>query len=517
MSCMDIDAQGLALTAQRIAQLGRSRGEGANLFNRQDPDVALGYYVKQEDGVLSLSQAGSSKYHATGWIPVRPGMTYARGNVSGQWAFYTANRTFIAGGTNSQMLAPAGAAFLRVSVLRTAWEKYWLGISGTITSWKPFNGGPPGLSNPFGPLRRTRYLLQKRALGEAAQLVITVAGDSYSQAAARWVQGFTEQLAARYGDAGGGWVGFGFYSAGTTPYAIAGNQPGGVNGNARPSLYPVKYAGSMVASYNNTVSPDLSLITLSSAGDAVEVGFPAAPVLSGVDLLFVGTAAGVIRYSWNGGSTWSANVAVQGTVGALQTVALTGFPAGAGTLRIERVAGSPKLCGVNLKSAASGVRVNKIAGSGSQAGSWRNQNAAQWQAGLTAIGADLFIYMDGPNSQSSNIVQSQWGGYVDDLLLTRVRGVLPGADILLATPPENQRTTNTVPIAAYANEAMLRSIQNGYACLDLQPAFGDGGNPDVYGSAGAMPLFNADNLHPEPSTGGRLMMAEFLRAVTGGV
>lgn len=489
---------------------------GANLFNRHDPDVALGYYVMQENGNLNLSLSGGSKYHASGWIPVQPGVTYARGDLYGQFSFYDSARTFLMGGSTATMTAPPGAAFLRVSIRRDAWESYWLGVSGTISGWKPFGDGTaPVKPNPFGNLRRTRYLLQKRALGEAAQAIITVAGDSYSQNASRWVQGFAEQMVARYGDAGGGWVGFGFYSAGTTPYALGGNQPIGVNGNARASLYPVKYAGSMVASYNSTVSPDLALITLSTAGDAVEVGFPAAPVLSGVDLLFVGTADGVIRYSWDGGSTWSANVNVQGTVGTLQSEALTGFPAGAGTLRIERVSGSPKLCGVNLKSGVSGVRVNKIAGSGSQAASWRDQNAAQWQAGLMAIGADLFVYMDGPNSQSSNITQEAWGGYVDELLATRVRGALPGCDILLATPPENQRTTNSVPIAAYAAEAMLRSVRNGYACLDLQPAFGDGGNPEVYGSAGAIPLFNADNLHPDPSTGGRLMLSEFLRAIQG--
>ncbi len=79
---------------------------------------------------------------------------------------------------------------------------------------------------------------------------------------------------------------------------------------------------------------------------------------------------------------------------------------------------------------------------------------------------------------------------------------------------ENQRTDNRQAIAAYAQKAALRAVRRGYAYLDLQPACGDGGNPEAYGLGGAIPLFNADSLHPEPSTGGRLLMSEFLRAIS---
>lgn len=84
----------------------------------------------------------------------------------------------------------------------------------------------------------------KRALPtpENVQLVINAGGDSYTHNRSRWIQGFTEYLVSKFGDAGGGWCGFGFLNSGNVAPWTTGNQPSFLNGNAR-STYPTKVFG----------------------------------------------------------------------------------------------------------------------------------------------------------------------------------------------------------------------------------------------------------------------------------
>jgi len=188
------------------------------------------------------------------------------------------------------------------------------------------------------------------------------------------------------------------------------------------------------------------------------------------------------------------------------------MPAGAGTLKIEWVSGTVKLCGVNLKSASPGVRVNKLAATGSSISSWANAPAAQFEAAFAALSAHLFIYMDGTNSQNGAMSAATWGGHLQTIF-NRVKSASPSIDILFTTPPENQRTTNAVAMSAYATEARKRALSLRFAFNDTQDAFGDASNPTEYGSSGAVPLFASDLIHPEPTTGGRALMAEILKCV----
>ena len=162
--------------------------------------------------------------------------------------------------------------------------------------------------------------------------------------------------------------------------------------------------------------------------------------------------------------------------------------------------------------APNGVVVHKIAGSGSQVYGWSQMDATSWQTGLAALAPDAFVYMDGPNSQTSNVPPGLWGDYLD-ILMSRARAAIPGIDILIATPPENIRTTNRVSILSYAWEARIRAARNRYAYLDHQPAWGDGGNSYEYGADGDASLFNPDGLHPEPGSGGLLLCSEFMRTI----
>lgn len=497
--------------ARDSAQAVTPRFAGANLFDPNDKDFAPGYYVNGSGAVL-LSNSGSTAYNITGYINLTRGVQYYRSNLDGPVAYYDANFAFLNTETTGLNIItpPTGAAYMRVTFRRTEYSKYYIGINGTVSAGAPqlrpspvpFSSRPDTINPQW--LARTHMLLTRRAFTppEAVQAILNFSGDSFTQGIF-YTERLANSLVALYGDAGGGYTGFGFATPATLPYVIGGSQPVSINGNARRALYPVRFAGSMTSNYNSAPTPDLSTVVMATAGDAVEVGVPSAPVISAVDLFYVGTADGVIRYSWDGGTTWSANINVQGTVGNLGITALTGFPNGAaGTLRIERVSGTVALGGVNLKSAAPGVRVNKIAGAGANANTWQAQNAAQWQTGLASIGGDLFVWSDGPNSQNLPLAPGQWAVYVS-FLAQRVHAATPASDLLFFTPPETKIAAQ-MPILAYDQQAAQIAYTQGFAYFPMQPFFGDPSNPSVYLSGGARPMIGSDGVHIDINTGGPL-------------
>lgn len=509
-----------------------------NLFNPDDPDVQSGYYVKWNNGTI----AANALYAVTGFVPIEEGEEYTL-SYSHQRAFYTAAKAYISGtnsGNPATFTAPAGAAFARFTMPVGGVGAFQVERGDTATVYEayyspriPFESLPPSIEfvgarldgttttdgaplwNPYRPelLRHCRYRLMKRLLGESAQLVISAAGDSFTHNTSRWIGPFTSYLTAKYGDAGGGWSGFGFaISAGQSGPWSAGNQPSFKQGNARPTTYPMTLYGLLTSTYSSTASasPDLATVTMTQAGDYITQAIPALPVHNGCDLVFIGTADGVIRYRWGSGSWTTVNV--QGTVNQAQKVALnTGLPSGAGTLTVEWVAGVVKLCGVNLLSTADGVRVNKLACTGSNIAQWANAPADEWERALGHLGHHMFIYMDGTNSQAGNMGRDTWGGHLDTIV-SRVRAATPGLDVLIATPPENQRGFAT-SMTVYATEARNRAHAGRFTFNDMQDVFGDPFDPGEYAFDGDLPLFNSDLTHPEPATGGRSLTVEFLKCV----
>lgn len=355
-------------------------------------------------------------------------------------------------------------------------------------------------------LRTAHWKMIALDLGDTQQLNIAAVGDSYTQNAARYTGPLATYLTGRYGDGGGGWTGYGFFSAGSPPYVIAGAQPAGVNGNARPTSYALKFRGVWVCTYNNSPSPDCAHITSSTAGDMIQRTVPASPNHSALRVHFLGTADGVVRHRVDGGSWTTQNV--QGTIGALQMfdIALT---AGAHTVEIEVVSGTVSLCGDNALSSATGVRLHKLGGSGSSVNSWWNQNAASQQTGWADLTPDIFWVMEAGNSQSNAIAPATWISRWSDLV-GRMRTASPLADILMVGTIEliGRDAPTYTPIADYAAQARQFAWTNDYAFLSLQDYFG--ADKTTYASTSPRPLLNADGLHPEPPTGGRLMVAAML-------
>ena len=379
-------------------------------------------------------------------------------------------------------------------------------LNDRLSSVVDVNGAPTTAVINREALRVAHRKLLSLEFGEAAQLNIAFVGDSYTQSAGRYSGTIATLMAAQFGDGGGGWTGYGFFVPNTPPYVIGGSQPSGVNGNARPHLYDLDFKGSWVASYNNSVSPDLAHITSSTAGDLIRRTVPTTPDHTALRVLFIGTSNGVVRSRVDGGS-WSSHD-TQGTVGAIGTfdVALT---SGAHTVEVEVVSGTVSLCGDIALSSASGVRVHKLGGSGANVSNWWTPDTTQRIAGWSLLDVDTFVWMEAPNSQGAGISPTTWIDRWDDLM-DRMRAAAPGCDIGIISGPElplRDAPAYTL-IAEYASTARAYAFTNSLPHLNLQHAFG----PDktVYASTGTAPLFNADGIHPEPATGGRLMASEIM-------
>lgn len=525
-----IDAVGGDPSARRAA-----KPNAKNLLDINAQDTVRGRYVDYLDGIEKTNYT----YCASGFIPCVAGQAYYRswfpasnsqpaGIFAGQIAFYDQNKVFISGlqgGSTATWVAPTNAWFQRVSIPVANWMSAQIEEGTAATAWVPANADePPKRDEIYQPwaLRQTRYRLAKLSLPtpEAAQLVINLVGDSYFHNRERVTQAFTEYMTNRFGDAGGGWCGFGFLNSGNVAPWTSGNQPSFLNGNARPT-YATRLYGSISSTYYTEATADIASVTLSASGHAIEQDFPASPAISAIQLHYIATGSGSIRYTLNGGSTWT-TLSLTGTAGATTVVnlSLTGLSQ-PGTLRIEWVSGSCKIDGVDIKSAANGVRVNKLAATGSTVNGWTAVSVNGFQTSFSALGGHLTILIDGTNSQAASTSGATWAARVRTMI-GRFRGdtstfTAPAngtaMDVMIVTPPENQRAGNTVPIAEYAFQARRLAYTLRTCFVDLQFAFGDFATPLDYGSSGSVPLYNADLTHPEPPIGGRLMLSPVIKAM----
>lgn len=372
-------------------------------------------------------------------------------------------------------------------------------------------------------LRETRMRLRAIKNGTAMQLVINLIGDSWV-AGDYWSPNFAKVLQTEYGMAGVGFVGFGFYANNQAlPFVEGGNQPsqGGpstVDGNVRPDLVakPIFIgtwnSGPATApatgnglGYNrgSSAQPNLSYAESTTVGDRIKVTFPAGHDSSRI--FYWGSVAGSFRYSWNDGTTWQTTISYAGASGAL-SAALANTPTGAATLILEVVSGTVQLGGVDLKSSASGVRVNKLCASGSASNSWSlaASSNSQWRSRINELGAKLHIIGLQTNDQGAGFDPD--AAYTTQMgnIITALRLADPYCDILLTSPPENQRVANAFPMSRYT--AATRALANAQNCAHLDHQFNFGVLPADYAWANAARQWmNSDLIHPVTATGGAIL------------
>jgi hypothetical protein len=506
-----------AVTVPKTGWLTR----GKNLFNPDDSEFLVGSYISSDSGVHA-----NAAYCASGKIYVTPGQQYvATGtNMLRFITAYDANGNAVPAyaGTNVDgFTAPASG----VSYYRITTYTYFVGAlqieAGAIsTEYEPFRYamdplvyvGPPASSYTdllnLSAMRHVALFRSRRdaGIGTTDRLNIIAIGDSYTQSYDRWTGKAVAKLVADYGDGGGGWTGYGFFAAETPPYVLGASQPSGINGNVRPASYTLRYAGSWVCSYATGVGPDLAYVSSATAGNQIERTVPASPEHTALRVLYVATVDGVVRYQVDGGG-WS-NENVQGTVGNIGhfDVALT---AGAHTIVVEVVSGTVRLCGDVALSAAPGVTLSGCGCSGSRVGQWIVPAAAQQEAAFALLSPDVFVIMDGTNSQGADIAYDVWRTDMATMIdRFRVSGSWP--DVLVVMPPENERGLYNA-MHLYSEQGASLAIERGITYLNLQAAFGAA--PADYASTSSFPLFAADGIHPDTTNGGRVMELAIRRAL----
>lgn len=498
--------------------LGSYAQQSTDLFKIDDPNNVYFSYVNPSTGVIS----SANTLHLTGFIPVQQGAYYVAPApvLSNRRAYYDINLNFISGvydfGT-SAFAVPSGTgiAYVRFTVPIANWETCKIfQRSYALLTFDPVSPRLERDDELRWMLRWSHSILAGIAFGGSGQLIINMAGDSYTQGALHYVTPFTNYLVSKFGDAGGGWSSCGFLTGGTPPWTV-GNQPTYLNGNARPTTYAVYAYGNISGNYFTENTADLASASFTQSGDAVEFNFPASPTISGIDLHWIGTGAGSIRYGFGTGAnpvtpgSWT-TLSVSGTSGVtvVTALSLTGMTQ-AGTLRIEWVSGTAKLSGVNYKSTANGVRINKLAATGSTISPWASISAnSNFVTSYSALGGQLFTYMDGPNDQGG-LTYAQWGNYLSQIA-ANIRVASPSSDIFIVVPPENARTTNIYAISGYSVYA--RNVALALRCAYKNIRFGDAGNTAEYNYNGTIPLLNSDSLHPN-TAGGYIIAAELLRSI----
>lgn len=341
-------------------------------------------------------------------------------------------------------------------------------------------------------LRETRQRLRKLDLGESAQLVVASIGDSWTHNRERWTKPTANSLIAEYGDAGPGWTGFADLTGAL------------LNGNVDSSRVGVTFSGTWnkASGYYNTASPDLGRAYSSAAGSRITVTGPAG--CSAVRLFYIAGSA-ALRYRWDAGTWVDLDLSGSGTLIA----DLASVPSTAWTLDLEVVSGTVSLCGCDIQMTSDGVRWHKLGATGSRTAQWVAVNDAQWSGAFAQLAPNLVVIMHGTNDQDQ-YPAATYGANLTELI-SRVRDAVPLADVLLIAPCENGRS-NTIPMAEYADEMYRVAQQQRCAFMDLQYLFGD--EFSQYASTSPRNWFNADLIHPEPSTGGRVIADAAIRLIT---
>ena len=494
-----------------------------NLFDWQAALVQDGKF----QGATGVAAANAT-YFISDFIAVTPGQTYSWGfgerGARTVTAYDATGAAVAASGSDVQVTSwtcPTGITAIKFTTWATAAKagvvKMTAGASvGPMQPWGfaldetflPYLADLPATEG-LSRMRHCTLFRARREDAQAARLSVMLIGDSFTDAYDRYVKKLLDRIVATYGDGGGGWTGYGFNS-GAGPFVIGGTQPGGVHGNPRPVSYTLAYDGAWAgpAYFTGTPSPDLGLIQSSTAGAFVRRTVPAAPDHTALRLVWVGTADGVIRYQVDGGSWTSANT--QGTVGAIGYTDIPLTP-GAHTVNIEVVSGTVKLCGDIAVSAASGVVFHKLGISGGRIDAFAAADATQHHAALTLLTPDVGIIFEGTNSQGNGTAGNYFNWTTSlTTFVNRVRSAGANPDILLVAPPENG-LGRINPMSDYAMQMRLLSRTIKTAFLDMQRSFGE--QYSDYDDTGTWPLFQSDNTHPNPVTGGYIMALEIRRAM----
>ena len=198
------------------------------------------------------------------------------------------------------------------------------------------------------------------------------------------------------------------------------------------------------------------------------------------------------------------------TLNSGEYYSLSGIPSTGFVFIVEVVSGTAELMGVDFHNADDGVIFHKLGATGSRLEQWATQsNDANWRANIQELAPNLITILHGTNDQASRSkAQFKADGKT---LIDNIKTLLPLCDILLIAPCENG-AGRSIPMSDYQAAFHELAYENKCAFINLQSVFGE--NFSEYASTSPRNWFNADLIHPEPSTGGRVIVDVLIRMLT---
>lgn len=315
----------------------------------------------------------------------------------------------------------------------------------------------------------------------STQAVLLVLGDSWSTATYDWLSKTAPRIQQIAGSAGPGFIFIDNGSARTAdPAAVSFTRTG-------PWTDTTPGQGIGFDGCESIASSTASSITWTLAAGVTA----SAPVLH-----FARQTAGSIgRYRFNGGA-WT-TFDSSGASG-YATLALAGAPTTAAySLEVNVLTANAdglKLFGVDFAepSAVSGIRIHRGSHGGFSAGSYLGASSAtNFAAGVSALNPDLAVIFLGTNDQNI-VTPAQYAANVQTLI-TRLRAVRSGMDILLVAPAENLAGRPT-SMLLYRDKLRDLAFANRCAFVDLCAVFGE--SVSEYNDSSPRALFTTDTLHP---------------------
>lgn len=320
-------------------------------------------------------------------------------------------------------------------------------------------------------LSETRRLLQGLRTSDvnAAPFVISTITDSWGDNRNYWLQAFSVQLKARFGNAGVGFM------------PVDRGGPDTLSGTLTRS-------GDWTIANRTGPGPGLISATSNTTGSSFTVSGATGGTAS---ICFAG-GTGVVRYRYDAGAWTTVNLDGSG----VRYAALGTPPSGTWTLVVEVVSGECTVYGFDVRASARGVRINKLGAGGSRLSEWTSQDLAQWRAGFEPLGSNLVLILFGTNDAYYYSAEA-YGDYARQLV-TRVRTANPFSDILLVSPPQN---LGTAVVTQFAQAYVLRKVAADMRCahLDLQQYFGN--TISEYDGSARDYMNSSDPSHPTPKGG----------------
>lgn len=515
-SLIDMESLSIDFVKQGLLVVGK------NLFNYR---TALPGYIN-ESGVII---PGGTTYYYSEYIAVKPSTTYKLTVGARFIAFYSEKKGFIQTIASSpaditSVTTDPNTYFIRVTIGTARLQTLQVEEGTTTTPFEPFaysytdqlkDGTPVAGSGSSSSdkipdyyglerLRETHMRLDKMTYGDVIRLTWAMIGDSYTRGQVRYALKCAQKLWNIYQGSdilttlppiGYGWRSFGF-------------DPNGDNTDIVGTL--VNQSANVTCAYNTGHGPDISSVTMNT-GDTISY---VQDLTQGFNsYLYAEGGAGVIQYQATGMSTPTV-IDLTTYAAGMQIIPMTLPTAGnAATVTWTCNSGPCVLYGSKIAHpTAKGILVHKMGGSGSHSNHWVAAMDARWSTALTDLAPDLVSIMLGTNDQSSRISAATFKSNILYMIDT-VRTARPTADIILICPAENNRPGgNTIAISTYA-DVMYKIARDDrdVAFLNLQSSFGEKAADYAYGSS--RPWMVADNIHPDPATGGYAIAASIIRAL----